>query len=401
MVQPAFRNLLLIGAGHGHLDLMKHLDSATTAGVAVTVVSPEPVGLYSGMVPGLLGGRYGREEVSLPVREIVESNGGTFIEDRVEQISAAERTVTLESGRTLSYEVLSVAIGSVVATDRLPTFEGSPEEGVYPVKPYGHVEAVRERVRELLTRRNARAVVVGGGPAAVEIAGNLARLSREAAAHGVAGSLDVHLVCGGEPLAQFPTGCRRTALGALSQMGVHLCRGTRARHVEPGRVVLQDGAEESADVIILAPGVKPPPVLAASDLPTTPDGALPVDATMRVRTSSPVFAAGDSAHLLGNPLARIGAFALREGRTLRKNLLRLVLEGEVRRATTYSPRHGVFLALNLGDDRSAACFHGMSLFGRWVFAVKELIDRTFVKGTVRSAGISASDRKSRQSVVAQ
>jgi hypothetical protein len=100
-------------------------------------------------------------------------------------------------------------------------------------------------------------------------------------------------------------------------------------------------------------------------------------------------------------LARIGAFALREGRTLRKNLLRLVLEGEVRRATTYSPRHGVFLALNLGDDRSAACFHGMSLFGRWVFAVKELIDRTFVKGTVRSAGISASDRKSRQSVVAQ
>lgn len=406
MTQPAFRSLLLLGAGHGHLDLIKHLDTLTRAGVEVTVVSPEPLALYSGMVPGLLGGRYRREEVSLPVRDIAEARGATFITERVTAINAAGHTVTLESGRELSWDVLSVALGSVVATDRLPTFEGTPDEGVYPVKPYANVEAARERVRDLLsrrtTRRTVRAVVIGGGPAAVEVAGNLARLGREAesAAAGTTAGLEVALVCGGEPLAQFPPGCRRTALGALSNLGVKLCRGTRARHVEPGLVKLQDGGEERADVIILAPGVKPPPVLAASDLPTAPDGALPVDASMRMHTDSPVFAAGDAAHLVGNPLARIGAFALREGRALRRNLIRLVLTGEVRRPATYSPTHSVFLALNLGDGRSAACFHGMSLFGRWVFALKELIDRSFVAHTARSAGKSARNRKSTESVVA-
>lgn len=405
MMQPAFRSLLLLGAGHGHLDLIKHLGTLTKAGVEVTVVSPEPVALYSGMVPGLLGGRYRREEVSLPVREIVEAQQATFIAERVTAINAAAHAVTLESGQELSYEVLSVALGSIVATDRLPTFEGTPEDGVYPVKPYANVEAARERVRNLLSRasgRRVRAVVVGGGPAAVEVAGNLARLGREARteAGGTTAGLEVALVCGGEPLAQFPPGCRRTALGALSELGVKLCRGTRARHVEPGLVQLQDGVEEPADLIILAPGVKPPPVLAASDLPTAPDGALPVDASMRMHTDSPVFAAGDAAHLVGNPLARIGAFALREGRALRRNLIRLVLTGEVRRPATYSPTHSVFLALNLGDGRSAACFHGMSLFGRWVFALKELIDRSFVARTVRSARKSARNRKSTESVVA-
>ena len=181
MAKPAFHKVLLLGAGHGHLDLLKHLGELTGAGVEVTVVSPEPVALYSGMIPGFLGGRYDREAVSLPVREIVEQAGAIFVEDMVTGIQASTRRVALASGRELSYEVLSVAMGSVVATGLLPEVEGGPADGVFPVKPFANLEAARDRVREILDSRDARAVVVGGGPAAVEIAGNLARLGREAA----------------------------------------------------------------------------------------------------------------------------------------------------------------------------------------------------------------------------
>jgi NADH dehydrogenase FAD-containing subunit len=400
MTPPAYQNVLLLGAGHGHLDLIKHLDELTGAGVTVTVVSPEPVGLYSGMIPGLMGTRYSRAEVSLPVREIVETRGGVFVEDRVHSIDQASRRVTLASGRTLGYEVLSVALGSVIASDRLPRFEGSPEEGVFPIKPFANVEAARDRVTASLQSSDTRAVVVGGGPAAVEIAGNLARLGRESLEAGAPGRLEVALVCGGAPLARFPAGCRRKALRALERSGVYLCRGPRAEHVEPGAIFLQDGYREPADIVILAPGVKPPPVLAASDLPSAPDGALPIDATMRVHTEAPVFAAGDSSHLTHNPLARIGAHALRGGKALRKNLIQLVLTGAIARPARYNPKRGVFLALNVGDGRAAACFHGASLFGRWVFLVKELIDTAFVRGTVRSVGKRGSGRKYDHSVVA-
>lgn len=434
MAQPAFRNVLLLGAGHGHLDLMKHLDELTGQGVRVTVVSPEPVGLYSGMIPGFLGGRYDRDGVSLPVRDIVEQAGATFVEDVVTGIKASSRTVTLASGRELSWDVLSVAMGSVVATDRLPEVEGDPGAGVFPVKPFANLEAARDRVRELLATRSARAVVVGGGPAAVEIAGNLARLGREAAlaagfspagsslaaadnpgttggrgtgtapgtdTTGSTGKLEVALVCGGEPLAQFSDGCRRRALGALNRDGVHLCRGPRARHVSPGRVVLADGYEEDADVIILAPGVTPPPVLAASDFPTAADGALVIDAAMRVSAEPPVFAAGDSSHLEGRPLSRIGAHALRGGKALRRNLIELVLRGEIKRPARYAPRRSIFLALNMGNGRAAACFQGASLFGRWVFALKEHIDTTFVRNTKQRLENGDTDVKRRQSVATQ
>ncbi len=402
------------------------------------MVSPEPVALYSGMIPGFLGGRYDREAVSLPVRDIVEQAGANFVEDVVTAIEASSKTVTLASGRKLSWEVLSVAMGSVVATGLLPEVEGGPADGVFPVKPFANLEAARDRVREVLDSRDARAVVVGGGPAAVEIAGNLARLGREAAraadssgtrgtpagsggtrgtpntatdtpggpetpagSSDTPGTLEVALVCGGNPLARFSEGCRRRALGALRRDGVHMCRGPRAQRVAPGKVVLADGYEEEADVIILAPGVTPPPVLAASDLPTAEDGALVIDAAMRVTTDSPVFAAGDSSHLEGRPLARIGAHALRGGKALRRNLIELVLRGEIRRPAHYAPRRSVFLALNMGNDRAAACFQGASLFGRWVFALKEHIDTTFVRNTTRSAENGGTDVKRRQSVAPQ
>jgi NADH dehydrogenase FAD-containing subunit len=271
---------------------------------------------------------------------------------------------------------------------------------VFPIKPFANVEAARKRITAALQSGDTRVIVVGGGPAAVEIAGNLARLGRESAKAGASGRLEVGLVCGGEPLARFPAGCRRKALRALERSGVHLCRGPRAERVEPGGVFLQDGYREPADVVVLAPGVKPPPVLAASDLPTAPDGALPIDATMRVHTEAPVFAAGDSSHLVHNPLARIGAHALRGGTALRKNLIRQVLTGTVTRPARYSPRRGVFLALNLGDGRAAACFHGTSLFGRWVFLVKELIDTAFVRYTAARAGNRGSGRKTNHPVVA-
>jgi NADH dehydrogenase FAD-containing subunit len=260
--------------------------------------------------------------------------------------------------------------------------------------------------------------VVGGGPAAVEIAGNLARLGREAAlaggisragttdargtdTPGSTGKLEVALVCGGEPLAQFSNGCRRRALGALKRDGVHLCRGPRARRVSPGRVVLADGYEEDADAIILAPGVTPPPALAASGLPAAKDGALVIDATMRVSTDPPVFAAGDSSHLEGRPLSRIGAHALRGGKALRRNLIELVLRGEIKRPARYAPRRSIFLALNMGNGRAAACFQGASLFGRWVFALKEHIDTTFVRNTKRSLENDDTDVKRGQSVATQ
>jgi NADH dehydrogenase FAD-containing subunit len=182
---------------------------------------------------------------------------------------------------------------------------------------------------------------------------------------------------------------------------VHLCRGPRATRVAPGRVELVDGVEEEADIIILAPGVKPPPVLAQSDLPTAPDGGVAIDERMRAHTEAPVFAAGDSSHLSSNPLARIGAHALRGGQALRKNLTQLVLSGDIAKPARYSPKRGVFLALNLGDGRAAACFHGSSLFGRWVFAVKELIDTSFVRRTARHAAAQAFGENRRESVAAR
>ena len=56
--------LLLVGAGHAHLEIMRRL-AIDPPGVELTVVSPGPRQQYSGMVPGYIQGTYSEEEISL------------------------------------------------------------------------------------------------------------------------------------------------------------------------------------------------------------------------------------------------------------------------------------------------------------------------------------------------
>ena len=80
------KRLLLVGGGHAHLGILKQLRRFSDMGIETTVVSPEQEHPYSGMAPGLVGGRYSLEEIRFPVRALTEANGGIFLEGTVKRI---------------------------------------------------------------------------------------------------------------------------------------------------------------------------------------------------------------------------------------------------------------------------------------------------------------------------
>ncbi|HKU46670.1 MAG TPA: pyridine nucleotide-disulfide oxidoreductase, partial [Burkholderiales bacterium] len=64
------RRVLLIGAGHGHLAVLRDLARKPLYGARITLVSPLARQVYSGMLPGILAGHYRRAEAEIDIADL-------------------------------------------------------------------------------------------------------------------------------------------------------------------------------------------------------------------------------------------------------------------------------------------------------------------------------------------
>ncbi|OGR30380.1 MAG: hypothetical protein A2005_02900 [Desulfuromonadales bacterium GWC2_61_20] len=363
------KHLVLAGGGHAHLTILKELAAFTGRGHRVTLISPEPFHFYSGMGPGLLGGSYRPEEVRFDVRAMVERAGGVFIAGEVERVDAAARRLILHSGAEISYDVASFNIGSRVPLERL----GGAGPGVVPVKPIARLAEARAAILARATSASEplRLVVVGGGPAGIEIAGNLCRLVEE---HKV--SAAISLVAGSRLLGGFPPRLRRKAFASLARRQVTLCEGSRVVAVNHNRAVLDDGRFLVYDFAFVATGVVPPELFRQSQLPVGPDGALLVNARLQCTAHPELFGGGDCIHFAPRPLDKVGVHAVRQNPILLHNLL-AALENSTLRG--YAPQRDYLLIFNLGDGRGLLRRNGLVVDGRPAMRLKDWIDRRFMR----------------------
>jgi selenide,water dikinase len=129
------------------------------------------------------------------------------------------------------------------------------------------------------------------------------------------------------------------------------------------------------DEVVWVAGAAPPPWLAASGLPSDATGFVRVGTTLQVDGHPDLFAVGDCA-AFEPALAKAGVFAVRQGPVLARNL-RAHLSGKHLRP--YRPQRDFLALLNLGDGSALGTKWGLAAEGRSVFALKDRIDRRFVR----------------------
>jgi NADH dehydrogenase FAD-containing subunit len=363
------KRLVFVGGGHAHLTSLKDLASFRKRGHKVVLISPSPYHYYSGMGPGMLSGIYRPWEVHFHIKKLAEQQGATFIKDKVIKIDPSRRLLSLSSGEKVNYDIVSFNIGSEVPVESLiPT----PGENVVTVKPVVNLLKAQHIILEAIRNNKAlNFVVIGGGPAGVEISANLWRLLNENHGKG-----EITLIGGKRLLGDAPGKVRHLALESLTRRGLKIVEGTYVKAIENGVVSLSNGRDVAFDLTFVAIGIRPSSLFLDSGLPTAADGGLLVNSHLQSIAYPNIFGGGDCISLEGYSLAKVGVYAVRENPILYHNLLSALEGGKM---MTFEPQKHFLLIFNMGDGQGIFWKKNRAWGGRLTFLLKDYIDKKFMR----------------------
>ncbi|MFT7319472.1 MAG: selenide,water dikinase [Congregibacter sp.] len=364
--EPAEQDLVLVGGGHSHVLILRQLAMSPPSGLRVTLISPAVFTPYSGMLPGLLAGHYGFEETHIDLLRLCQWAGVRFLVDTVESLDPEARYVCCEAHKQVSYDILSIDIGSQPELDSVP---GAGEFSV-PVKPVAGLWDRWESLAaadDLLGRRIA---IVGGGAGSVEIALAIAhRLGDQ--------KPTIALYCGGaEILAGYTRGARRAVENQLLAFGVSLRCGHRVSQVTETQLQFDSTQAADYDTLIWCTGAVAASWIKESGLPVDERGFMQIEDSLQSTGYPNVFGAGDIATQHRHPRPKAGVYAVRQAPVLAENLRSFAAGRALRQ---HKPQTGFLSMLALGPKLAVAQRNGLSVRGAWVWRWKDRIDREFMQ----------------------
>lgn len=361
-------DLVLVGGGHAHVQVLKAFAMRPLAGVRVTIVVDTPIAVYSGMVPGYVAGQYEQGALEIDVLPLARMAGARVIIARATGVNAEREIVRLEGRPPLPYDVLSLDIGSSVAGLDVP---GVVEHSI-PTRPIGRfVRRVSEW--EGSEAASPQVLVVGAGAGGVELA---FALNRRLCGDGARGRVTL-LEAGERILSTYPAALAKRVAQAAQARNIDVRTGATVTKLDADAAHVS-GTQLPFDVMAWVAGAAPHRDFDSSSLPTDDVGFLLTRSTLQLRGLDNVFAVGDCATLADHRwVPKAGVYAVRQGPVLVDNLRRM-LDGLGGRLREYKPQTDFLTLLNLGDGTAIGAKWGRSFEGAWVMRLKDRIDRRFM-----------------------
>jgi len=217
-----------------------------------------------------------------------------FICGIVTSLNAEQRRIRITTDaqeREIAFDQAIYALGSHVDTDNVP----GVAEHAYRLDPGDgprSAAALRSRPHQSADRP-VRVIAVGGGPTAVEAAGEI-KTTWPAA--------EVTMVS--ERCGDF-AGVRveKAVRAELGRLGVILIDGEIVSEVRSNKIITKTGRSIACDVCVWSGGMRSSPIARVAGLATDPQGRIWVDPSLRSISHAHILAVGDSAH----PVAPTGA----------------------------------------------------------------------------------------------
>jgi selenide, water dikinase len=423
-------HLVLIGGGHAHVQVVKALANRPDY-LKVTLIDMQRTATYSGMVPGCIAGWYDQQDTQIDIAKLATQYAGIeFVNDAVVDIDCETKLIYLkkDQSRPIPFDVVSLDIGS---TSRdLYSVPGAARYTI-PTRP---IDRLVDRLRQLPQQGEDTAtvsggvVVVGGGVAGIELSMAVsARLHQKSSCEDAKTTptcfTTTLLDAGSTLLPSEAPNVRKDVAALLDEKGVKVQHHCQVARVDADTIYLKDGRTVPYQHCVWATGAGAHPL--ARQLQQTRGvagdryGWFIVQPTLQSISHPFLFAAGDCATII-DPVhpqtpspPKAGVYAVRSGPILIENVTRYVdhlrQEDNDRRLAgkdTNNHQHtkkqqqqqqqeqhhvpspltliaskpqGDFLKLlACGDGEALGIRFGMTIRGKWVFQMKDDIDRSFM-----------------------
>lgn len=346
--------LLLVGAGHAHLEVVRRAGELLEAGYDVTLLAPASFD-YSGSASASATGEAPRDAARIDVTALARRAGVRHHAGLLVALDLGAGAATADDGTVLRHDVVSLNLGSVVDEADLDV-DGT----VLRAKPLSQLRALAERLAAA-PAGGLRVTVVGGGATGVELAAHLAVRPAVRAVTLLEGGTEVG--------ADLPRGARRRAVRVLARRGVQVRTGCAVAALGRDGARLATGVVVPHDLAVLATGLVAAPLVA--DLGLGDGRGVPVGATLQHPEHATVHAVGDCAHFLPGPLPRVGVHGVRQAPVLVESLLARRRGAAL---PTYAPPRRTLAVLDLGGGDALAVRGRLWWHGAAALRLKRRID---------------------------
>ncbi|KAI1625351.1 amid-like NADH oxidoreductase [Exophiala viscosa] len=273
---------------------------------------------------------------------------GAFSFRRGKVVRIETNKVILADGSSIRFEYLAITTGS---------------KARYPAKldADGKAECIKFfEERQARIKAAESIVIVGGGAAGVELAGDIKSKYPQK---------KMTLVHSRKQLLNsFGSDLHEVAHKTLEELGVDLCLGERvvagldSEEEDSKEVILQSGKRLKCDALFQCTGQRPCSDLTRDAFPSSvaPNGYITVKPTFQVKGAGNVFACGDVVDLPGPKLGRSAAM---QGMFVAENIVRAIKGQPLRTYTSGIMENSIELTLGLGknvtylnDGSTGMCF---------------------------------------------
>lgn len=317
-------HVVIIGAGFAGLSVAKAFAKAP---VHVTLIDRRNYHLFQPLLYQVATAGLSPADIAVPIRSILSRQRNAIVVlARVMAIDTATRIVSTDV-KQIPYDILVVATGARHAYFGHDEWE-SVALGLKKIEDATDIrrqillsfELAENTGNPAERRRLLNFVIVGGGPAGVELAGAIAELARKALAcdfrHIDPRQARVILIeAGPRLLASFPEKLSAAARRALQRLGVEVRVGQRVMQCDAGGVVVA-GERIEARTILWAAGVAASPAAKWLQAEADRAGRVLVGPDLKLPGHPEIFVIGDTAAVVdgnGKPLPGVASVAKQQG----------------------------------------------------------------------------------------
>lgn len=370
--------ILVIGGGFGGVRAALDLWKRDIPGANITLVSDKYHFEYTPALYKLATGK-SPLETCIPLSEIFGHTDVSIIVDEITGGSIEDRYLLGRSGSRYQYDICVLAFGSETAYFGVPGIQ----EHAFAFKSVETALKLKRHLHDLFDSHQGMSkgelisqfqfVIVGGGPAGVELAGEIRRYARELAKkHEVPeGLVTVDIIQSAPRLLPVMTEkVSRLVTERLDELGINVILGKAVVSEDTGGVALKD-IRFNARTIIWTAGVKPNSVYKSiTGLSLDKNGRVLVDEDMRAQGIANVFAIGDGA---STPFAGTAQTALYDG-----NYVSHVIQNEIlgKKLPAYRPRKTPYV-VPVGPGWAVFTYKNIAFAGRLFWWLREFIDLRF------------------------